>query len=71
MTTTAEKERRAELELLLELSQGKKTFAQVHADARKFAFAGARLKSLAKANKARGIRDRLGELTGLNEQSLS
>ena len=56
--------------LLRELAAGKKTFEQVKDDALKFAFAGKKLKNLARSNASRGIKDRLKQLTGIGEDTL-
>ena len=61
----------AEIDLLIELASGQKTFEQVRSDASKFAFAGASLKSLIHSNASRGITQRLKELTGVDRDSLA
>ena len=55
-----------ELELLIELAQGAKTFEQVGRDARRLG-----LHTLVHTNPARGITQRLRELTGISKESLS
>ena len=54
------------LELLIELAQGAKTFEQVGRDARRLG-----LHTLVHTNPARGITQRLRELTGISKESLS
>lgn len=61
----------AELDLLIELASGKKTFDQVRSDALKFAFAGEGLQRLVHSNASRGITQRLKQLTGIDKESLS
>ena len=57
----------AELELLIELASGQKTFIQVQRDARRSGW-----ESLDRdSNPARGITQRLRELTGVSKESLS
>ena len=60
----------AELDLLLALAAGTKTFEQVKRDAETFLFASSKLRSLVASNPARGITDRLRELTGICKNSL-
>ena len=61
----------AELDLLIELASGKKTFEQVRDDARKFMFAGTGLEGLATSNASRGTTERLKSLTGIDKDSLA
>ena len=49
----------AELNLLLDLTAGKKSFAQVGRDAVTFSYRGSELQSLCHTNAARGIAQRL------------
>ena len=56
----------AELELLVELASGFKTFEQVKADAVRFG-----LPTLIHSNPSRGITARLKELTGISKESLT
>ena len=55
----------AELELLIELASGAKTFVQVERDAARFGLA-----SLIHANPSRGITERLKELTSISKETL-
>ena len=59
-------EDQAELELLIELAFGAKTFEQVNRDAARFG-----LQRLVHSNASRGISERLKELTGISKESLS
>ena len=56
----------AELELLIELASGGKTFTQVQKDAHRLG-----LESLDHSNPSRGITERLRQLTGVSKESLS
>ena len=62
--------RTAELELLSDLAAGKKTFAQVSKDAKSFKYAGTGLGHLVSTNPARGVAERLKQLTGVSKSSL-
>ena len=57
-------------ELLLELAQGKKTFRQVQIDVKRYRFPAKRLRQLAQTNAARGVTERLTEITGISKESL-
>ena len=62
---------KAELTLLTDLAFGKKTFAQVSRDANTFSYKGTELSRLMFSNPARGISQRLQDLTGFSEDSLT
>ena len=61
---------REELDLLLELATGAKTFEQVRKDALKSFFPGAELKKAVQSNASRGATSRLADLTGISENTL-
>ena len=61
----------AELDLLLDLASGRKTFAQVCRDASSFSYQGSELQRLCTSNAARGITQRLTTMTGVDSDSLT
>ena len=61
---------REELDLLLELATGAKTFEQVRKDALKSFFPGVELKKAVQSNASRGATSRLADLTGISENTL-
>ena len=61
----------AELSLLMDVAAAKKTFEQVRCDAETFRGASRALKNLITTNAARGVTQRLAEVTGISKESLS
>ena len=68
--TKQEKAAVAEKKLLLACARGKKSFEQVVEDAKDFSFAGTTIANLVSSNAARGVTNRLVELTGISKDSL-
>ena len=66
--TKRQVEAKAELKLLRSVARGKQSFAQSCEDAADFEFAGNTVGGLATSNAARGIKKRIGEITGLQSQ---
>ena len=63
---------KAELEILLELAQGRKTYVDVRKEAKRFAFEAPSLRKLIGENASRTIQQgRLKELTGISSESLT
>ena len=61
----------AELELLRDLANGKKTYQDVKTEAMRFRFSVPQMENLIHTNAARGIQGRLKELTGISDHSLN
>lgn len=68
--TRRQKAAAAELDLLLSLARGKKTFEQVVEDAKSFGFAGSEIQRLVTSNPARGVTQRLEQVAGISKNSL-
>ena len=62
---------RAELALLLDLARGKKTYEDVKAEAKRYAFEAPVLRNLIGAHTSRTIQGRLERLTGISKASLT